>query len=173
MRCGSGLRSRRWATPSRYSFCLAPICPESYAFVAACLAVLTPQYVYFSDALYAETVFGLFTVLFFILNRYRNSTACFLLSGLCAVLAYEARTAGIALLAAWVADCLLRREFKRAGIALVISAVPVLTWTGWIKAVEASPEYQRPSYAYQTAPYLYFNVSYARNMLELADPFYP
>ena len=147
--------------------------PRTYAFVAACLAVLPPQYVYFSDALYAETVFGLFTVLFFIFNRHRNSTACFLLSGLCAVLAYEARTAGIALLAAWVADCLLRKEFKRAGIVLMISAVPVLTWTGWIKAVESSPEYQRPSYAYQTAPYLYFNVSYARNMLELADPFTP
>ena len=138
--------------------------PRTYAFVAACIAVLPPQYVYFSDAFYAETLFGLFTVLFFILNRHRNSTACFLLSGLCAVLAYEARTAGIALLAAWVADCLLRKEFKRAGIVLVISAVPVLTWTGWIKAVESSPEYQRPSYAYQTAPYLYFNVSYAKNM---------
>jgi len=147
--------------------------PRTYAFVAACLAVLPPQYVYFSDAFYAETLFALFTVLFFIFNRHRTSTACFLLSGLCAVLAYEARTAGIALLAAWVADCLFRKEFKRAGIAILISAVPVLTWTGWIKAVESSAEYQRPSYAYQTAPYLYFNVSYAKNMFQLADPFSP
>jgi hypothetical protein len=147
--------------------------PRIYAFVAACLALLPPQYVYFSDALYAETVFGLFTVLFFILNRHRHSTACFLVSGLCAILAYEVRTAGIALLAAWIADCLLRKEFKRAGIALVISAVPVLAWMGWIKAAESSPEYQRPSYAYQTAPYLYFNVSYAKNLFELADPFSP
>ena len=46
--------------------------PRSYAAVAAVLTVLPPQYVYFSDALYAETLFGLFTVLFFVLHRYRS-----------------------------------------------------------------------------------------------------
>jgi hypothetical protein len=44
---------------------------------------------------------------------------------------------------------------------------------GWIKAVESSPEYQQPAYAYQRAPYVYFNVSYARNMMTLADPSTP
>ena len=96
------------------------------------------------------------------------------LSGLCAVLAYEARTAGIALLAAWVAESLLLRDYKRAAIAFVISIVPVVvSWIGWIKAVESSPEYQQPAYAYQRAPYLYFNVSYARNLMTLADPSTP
>ena len=151
---------------------LAGYIPRGYAAVAAVLTVLPPQYVYFSDALYAETLFGLFTVLFFLLHRHRRSTACFLLSGLCAVLAYEARTAGIALLAVWVADSLWRKEFKRAGIALVLSLAPVLAWMGWIHAVESSPAYRQPAYAYQTAPYLYFNVSYARN-LSLQDPWLP
>jgi len=146
--------------------------PRAYALVAAALAALPPQYVYFSDALYAEVVFTLFTVLFFILQRHRENTACFLLSGLCAVLAYEARTAGIVLLAAWVADNVLRRDFRRALIALAISLAPVLAWMGWVKAVESSRAYQRPAYAYQTAPYLYFNVSYARN-LTLKDPWAP
>ena len=151
---------------------LAGYIPRSYAAVAAVLTVLPPQYVYFSDALYAETLFGLFTVLFFVLHRHRRSTACFLLSGLCAVLAYEARTAGIALLAAWVADSLLHKEWKRAGVALVLSLAPVLAWMGWIQAVESSPAYRQPAYAYQTAPYLYFNVSYARN-LSMQDPWFP
>jgi len=151
---------------------LAGYIPRRYAAAAAVLTVLPPQYVYFSDALYAETLFALFTVLFFVLHRHRRSTACFLLSGLCAVLAYETRTAGVALLVAWVADSLLRREFKRAGIALVVALAPVLAWMGWIHAVESSPSYRQPAYAYQTAPYLYFNVSYARN-LSLQDPWAP
>jgi hypothetical protein len=145
----------------------------AYAFAASVLCVLQPQYAYFSDALYAETFFGLLTVLFFILQRYRSNIWCFLLSGLCAAVAYEARTAGIALLVVWVAENLLRRDFRRALMALAISAVPVISWMGWIRSVESSPEYRRPAYAYQTAPYQYFNVSYARNMLTLRDPFAP
>lgn len=145
----------------------------AFALTAALIGVLQPQYVYFSDALYAETFFGLFTVLFFILQRRRERLAYFLLAGLCAAFAYEARTAGIALLAAWVIDNLLRRDFKRASMALVIAALPVVSWMGWIGKVERSPEYRQPAYAYQTAPYLYFNVSYARNIFTLKDPSNP
>ena len=103
----------------------------------------------------------------------RGNKAFFLLSGLCAVLAYEARTAGIALLVAWVAESLLRKDYRRAALAFAISIVPIVISVGWIKAVESSPEYQQPAYAYQRAPYLYFNVSYARNMMVLANPFTP
>ena len=145
----------------------------AFALAAACIGVLQPQFVYFSDALYAETFFGLFTVLFFILQRRRERLVYFLLAGLCAALAYEARTAGIALLVAWVADNLLRRDFRRALMALAISALPVVSWMGWIGTAERSPEYQRPAYAYQTAPYLYFNVSYAKNIFTLNDPSNP
>ncbi len=152
---------------------LSAYIPRTYALAAAVIAVLQPQYAYFSDALYAETFFGLFTVLFFILQRHAANKAFFLLSGLCAVLAYEARTAGIALLVAWVAESLLRKDYRRAALAFVISIVPIVISVGWIKAVESSPEYQQPAYAYQRAPYLYFNVSYARNMMVLANPFTP
>jgi len=152
---------------------LSAYVPRAYAFAAAAIAVLQPQYAYFSDALYAETFFGLFTVLFFILQRYRAHKVCFLLAGLCAVLAYEARTAGIALLAAWVAESLLRRDYRRAALAFVISIVPIVSWMGWIKAVESSPEYQQPAYAYQRAPYVYFNVSYVQNMMVLANAWTP
>jgi hypothetical protein len=151
---------------------LAAHVPRMRAAAAAVLALLPPQYVYFSDALYAETLFGLLTVLFFLLQRRRERAGAFLLSGACAVLAYAARTAGVALLAAWVADNLLRRDLKRAGAALAISAAAVGSWIGWIDAVESSPEYAHPAYVYQTAPWLYFNVSYARN-LSLRDPWTP
>jgi len=171
LRLSTALFSMAYATA--IYLLLSAYIPWIYAFVTAFMAVLQPQYVYFSDSLYAETIFGLLTVLFFIVHRYSKNTLYFLLCGLCAVLAYEARTAGIALLAAWVADNVLRRDFRRTLIALGMSLLPILSWIGWIAAVESSPEYQQPAYAYQTAPYLYFNVSYARNMLTLVDPSNP
>ena len=147
--------------------------PRALAVALALLCVLQPQYVYFSDALYAEAFFGLFTVLFFVVRKFRRDSLGFFLCGLCAVLAYEARTAGIALLAAWVVDHALRKEWRRVLFAIVVSAVVVTGWNGWIKAVESSPEYRQPAYAYQTEPWLYFNVSYARNLLTYFDPWRP
>ena len=147
--------------------------PRAYALAATLLGILLPQTVYFSDSFYAEPFFGLFSILFFIFYRHRERTVHFLLAGLCAVLAYEARSAGIALLAAWVIDSLIRKDFKRGAAALAISLIAVLSWLGWIRSVESSPEYRHPAYAYQTAPYLYFNVSYARNMMTLQDPSAP
>ena len=55
-------------------------------------------------------------------------------------------------------------------MALAASAVVVTSWNGSIKAVESSPEYKQPAYAYQTEAWLYFNVSYARNVLAYVDP---
>lgn len=144
-----------------------------WALAVPILGVFQPQYVYFSDALYAETFFGLFTVVFFIAQRHRASLVALLIAGACAALAYEARTAGIALLAAWVGDTLWRRDFRRLPLVLLIAAIPVVAWMGWIRAVESSPEYRQPVYAYQTAPYVYFNVSYAKNIFTLKDPSNP
>ena len=147
--------------------------PRLLAIAITLVAVLQPQYVYFSDALYAEAFFGLFSVLFFVVRKYRRDRLGFVLCGVCAVLAYEARTAGVALLAAWVVDYALRKEWRRTLIALALSAVVVTSWNGWIKAVESSPEYRHPAYAYQTEAWLYFNVSYARNLLTYFDPWWP
>ena len=147
--------------------------PWALAVAVALVGVLQPQYLYFSDALYAEAFFGLFTVLFFVVRKYRRDTLGFVVCGACAVLAYEARTAGIALLAAWVFDHALKKESRRALAALAVSVVLVASWTSWIKFVEASPEYRHPAYAYQTEPWLYFNVSYARNLLTYVDPWQP
>ena len=147
--------------------------PWPLAAAAPLLAVFQPQYVYFSDELYAENFFGLFTLIFFLLQRHRARLAPLLLAGLFAALAYEARTVGIALLVAWVAETLFRKDFRRLPLVLVLVAIPVVAWSTWIKTAESSPEYQHPAYAYQTAPYVYFNVSYAKNILTLKDPFDP
>ncbi len=147
--------------------------PRALAAAVTLVGVLQPQYVYFTDALYAEAFFGLFTIVFFVVRRYRRDTLGFVVCGVCAVLAYEARTAGIALLAAWVVDHALKKETRRALTALVVSALLVASWTSWIKAVESSPEYRHPAYAYQTEPWVYFNVSYARNLLTYFDPWRP
>ena len=147
--------------------------PLALAAGVTLVALLQPQYVFFSSALFAEGLFGLFTVLFFVVRKWRRDAVGFALCGVCAVLAYEARTAGIALLAAWVVDHALRKEGRRAVVALAVSAVVVTSWNGWIKAVESSPEYKQPAYAYQTQAWLYFNVSYARNLLTYFDPYSP
>ena len=147
--------------------------PLALAAGVTLVALLQPQYVFFSGTLFAEGLFGLFTVLFFVVRKWRRDALGFALCGVCAVLAYETRTAGIALLAAWVVDHALRKEGRRALVALAVSAVVVTSWNGWIKAVESSPEYQQPAYAYQTEAWLYFNVSYARNLLTYVDPFFP
>ena len=147
--------------------------PLALSVVVTLVGVLQPQYVYFSDCLYAEGLFGLLTVLFFVVRQWRRDALGFVLCAVCAVLAYEARTAGIALLAAWAVDHALRKEYRRALAAVVVSAVVVTSWNGWIKAVESSPEYRQPAYAYQTEAWLYFNVSYARNLLTYFNPWRP
>lgn len=147
--------------------------PLALAAGVTLVALLQPQYVFFSGTLYAEGLFGLFTVLFFVVRHWRRDALGFILCGVCAVLAYESRAAGIALLVAWVVDHALRKEGRRALVALAVSAVVVTSWNGWIKAVESSPEYKQPAYAYQTEAWLYFNVSYARNLLTYLDSFSP
>ena len=147
--------------------------PLALSVAVALLGLMQPQYIYFSDALYAEAFFGLFTVLYFLIRQWRRDWLAFVLCGVCAVLAYEARTAGIALLAAWVLEHALRKEVRRTLVATAVSALVVVSWMGWIKAVEASADYRRPAYAYQTEAWLYFNVSYARNLLTYFDPWWP
>ena len=84
--------------------------PLALAAGVTLVAVVQPQYVFFSDTLFAEGLFGLLTVLFFVVRKWRRDTVGFALCGVCVVLAYEARTAGMALLAAWVVDHVLRKE---------------------------------------------------------------
>lgn len=147
--------------------------PWIYALLGSLFSICHPAYIYFSDSFYAETIFGLLTLLFFFCYRRRSNGLSFVLAALCAVLAYGTRTAGIALFAAWVSVALLNRQWRQAGLRLAVALVPVLSWMAYIAAVESSPQYQHPAYAYQRADYVYQNVSYAKNIFRLSDPFTP
>ena len=103
--------------------------PLALAAGVTLVALLQPQYVFFSGNLFAEALFGLFTVLYFVVRRWRRDALGFALCGVCAVLAYEARTRHRPA-RAWVVDHALRKEGRRALFALAVSAVVVTSWNG-------------------------------------------
>jgi hypothetical protein len=91
---------------------------------------------------------------------------------LLAAAAFLLRTAGIALLLTWVLDAWFRRAWKLGLLRALVALVPVLAWQGYVWHVKASEEYLHPAYAYQRAPYQFYNVTYGEN-LALRDPFRP
>jgi hypothetical protein len=91
---------------------------------------------------------------------------------LCAAAAFYLRTAGIALLVTWVLEPALQRRWRAAPRRVPFALACVLAWQGYVAWVRGSAEYAEPAYAYQRAPYQYYNVSYAEN-LALRDPFQP
>jgi hypothetical protein len=94
------------------------------------------------------------------------------MTGFFGVAAYLLRTAGLALLAAWIAESLIRRRFRQAVIRTATAAIPVLLWQAHIWRVTTSNEYHHPTYTYQRAPYYYANVTYGENS-RLVNPFHP
>jgi hypothetical protein len=140
----------------------------SLSLLAAAATCLHHYTVYLADICYAEVPFGLVAVLFALALRFRAGVVAAVL----AATAFLLRTSGIALLAAWVIEALLRRRPRQASVRAALSLVLVLLWQSHVARVTRSPEYQNPSYAYQRAPYLFYNVPYADN-LKLLDPYHP
>jgi hypothetical protein len=141
------------------------------SFLATLLCVLSMYWVFLSDALFAELPFALAATLSltFASGAGRRDAV---LAGLFAMVAYGLRTAGVALLLAWVAESLLRRNLRQALARAALATVPVLCWQGYVHGVTAAHEYHRPAYAYQRAPYQFYNVTYAANLL-LLEPSRP
>jgi hypothetical protein len=129
------------------------------------------SFLYPSDSLYAEVPFALVSMLFLLCLRRRDRPG-YGMAGVLAAAAYLIRTAGIALLAVWVADSLLRRRFRQAAFRAVAAALPVLAWQAHIARVSGSVAYREPAYPYQRAAYYYSNVTYGENSW-LIDPFQP
>src|SRR5262252_3146211 len=138
--------------------------PPWVAFLGALSFLLNVQFVFHSNLFVAEMPFGVVTVLFVLCNRQSSNRVYEVLAALLAVTAFLLRTAAVALFVAWVAESLARKQFKRAGVRLLISTIPVLCWNAYIIRVEAAPSYSTPAYPYQRAPYLNYNVSYATNI---------
>ena len=129
----------------------------------------------FSDALYAEIPLALVATWLAIFHHRAARTGSLTfaaLTGATAVVGFLLRTAGLALLAAWVGESLIRRRFKQAAARGAVALVPVVLWQGYIAVVAAGPAYQRLAYPYQRADYYYSNVPYAQNS-RLLDPFRP
>jgi hypothetical protein len=136
--------------------------------LAAGLTTLHHHTVFLSDTCFTEIPYGLVTVLFVLALRSRLGVAA---AGL-GVAAFLLRSSGLALLAAWVGEALLRRQAGQAAVRTAITLALVLLWQGYVARVTRSTDYQQPFYAYQRAAYQNYNVSYAEN-LGLLDPFRP
>ncbi len=130
------------------------------------------SFLYPSDSLYAEIPFALAAMLFLLCLQRRGRPGFGLAAGLFAAAAYLLRTAGIALLAVWVGDSLVRRRYRQAAMRAAAAALPVLAWQAHIARVSSSAAYHEPRYPYQRASYYYSNVTYGENSW-LIDPFQP
>ena len=144
-----------------------------YALIVGLASVLSfCSFLFPSDALYADLPFSLLFVLFLIFERRGEKPTNATIAGLIACAAYLVRTAGVALLAAWIGASLIRRQFREAAIRVAVSAIPILLWQGHVWRVVHSDSYRQPSFAYQRASYYYPNVTYSENS-SLSDPFQP
>lgn len=146
--------------------------PIRFAFIVALLCLLNLHTYYVSDLCFPEIPFALITVLFVIIHKKTSNNRGLAITGFLGISAYLLRTLGIALLAAWIAESLFNKEFKKTAIRFVIAMIPLIGWLSYIHFVESSKEYKNPEYAYQRADYLFYNVSYTTN-LSLKDAFSP
>jgi hypothetical protein len=148
---------------------LGRLLPPGYALVAVVMCMLHLFSMFVSELLFAELPFLLTSLLFLLWSGVGGSRERPALAGAAAVLTYLLRTAGIALLVAWVAESLLRRDVRRAALRGAIALAPLLGWQGYIAAVQGSASYAAPAYPYQRAAYAFYNVTYGEN-LALRDP---
>lgn len=144
--------SRRWLAPG-------------YAAIVALLCVIHSHTIFLSDFFAADVPYAFLSTLAFAVG---GGSAV----GLLAVAAYGVRSAGIALLAAWVGERLLRRRFRQAAVRALVAATPVVAWLTYTAHVKASPGFSHPAYEYQRAGYQFYNVDYPKNM-SYVDPFRP
>jgi hypothetical protein len=154
-------------------FMLKRYLSRGYAFVGTLICLLSLYIYLMSNQLAPEVLFCLTSCLFFLSSGSTNATRNSVFAFLFATASYALRTIGIALFAAWVADALLRRRFSQAFLRLALSLVPIICWQSYIHQVESSHDYKSPPYQYQRAPYLFYNVSYSKNIFALKDSFQP
>jgi hypothetical protein len=143
-----------------------------HALLVGLICALNFQSIFLSNLLFAEIPFALMSTLFVILNRRSTKAPYFVLTALAGTAAYLLRSTGLALLAAWVVESIIKRDWKQLALRAVVSAIPVIAWQAYIYSVTSSEEYRHPAYRYQRAPYQFNNVTYGENLL-LVDPFKP
>jgi hypothetical protein len=144
----------------------------AHALPIALLTTVSWHTIWMSDLLFAELPFALVTAAFALLHTRSEDRARMAAMGILASAAYLLRTAGLALLAAWVIEAAWHRRWRQFVARLGIVLIPIVAWNVYIARVESSREYTHPAYPYQRAPYLFYNVTYARN-ISMVDSFFP
>jgi hypothetical protein len=146
--------------------------PGGLALLASLMSLFCLHAWFLSDALFPEVGFSIATLLFLLFARREGSRGHAALAYLCALASYALRSVGIAAFAVLVLHSLLRRRFKQAAGRAMLALLPILAWQVYVARVEQGYAYNHPAYEYQRAPYMFYNVSYARNVA-LRDPFTP
>src|SRR5436853_567095 len=117
-------------------FVLVEFLSKPYALLAMLVVGLNLFTNFLSDLCFTEIPFALATTLFMLFNIRKDRLSPFV-AALFAALAYLLRTAGIALLAAWVAEAVFKREYKKAAVRFGFALITVLGWHGYILHVES------------------------------------
>jgi hypothetical protein len=156
--------------------------PPWRAFLAGLVSALALHVWYLAGVLYTEIPFSLIAIVFVLWARRADRRGFWLATAALGMVAYLLRTAGIALLIAWVLEALIRgfapenrdRRFslREAAARSVAALLPIIAWQAYIASVTSSPEYRYPAYPYQRAAYQYSNVTYPEN-ISLVSPFAP
>lgn len=149
---------------------------RGWAVLATLLCLLHHSTVFLSDLVFAELPFALVSVVFALVATSDPSRLRpWLLDAFSfaiAAIGFLLRTAGVALLIAWVFQALMRAQWRLAIIRAVLISIPIIGWQAHVARVAKSSEFIHPAYEYQRASYQYYNVSYAEN-ISLVDPFRP
>ena len=145
---------------------------RAYAFWGTVICLLSVQTYFLSDLCFPDMHYALLTVGFLLAISSERQWPRHAGAGAFAVAAFALRTAGIGLLVTWIGEGLVRRQWKTVVIRIAVAALPVVGWFAYVQYIETRPEYQHPAYLYQRADYMFYNVSYGRN-LSLNDPFDP
>ena len=140
----------------------------SYAFFGTLLCLLNLNTVFLSDLFFTEIPFALMSVVCVALVR-RGGQLASGGAGALAAASYLLRSVGIALLAAWAGEALLRRSYRTALLRASFALIPVLAWQGYTAHVKGSAAFAAPAYPYQRADYQFYNVGYLENM-SYVDP---
>jgi hypothetical protein len=144
--------------------------PRFLAFLAGVMFLLSMHTYFMGSLACPEVAFALVSLFFLVPGG--SSRRGQIWSGLCAITAYLLRSIGIILLITWVGEATFRARWKAAIVRATVALLPVILWQGYVHRVESSQNYLHPAYAYQRAPYQFYNVSYSRN-IAYVDPFKP
>ena len=142
-----------------------------FAVLASFVCALSFLGLWLSDRCYTDLPFALVLVLL-VRERAATGGAGEVRSWLLATSAFLLRTIGIALLAAWAIEALIRRKRRAALVRVAAALLPVIAWQVYVNRVEQISRDTRPAYTYQRADYNIYNVRYGR-LFSLRDHLHP